>query len=193
MDALVVAPLKRGDADWVDVPEKNSRKPARAVEGSGRAVKVNVFSPVLTNTECMRMKWKREPLSYRRGDCLHAQVWPKRVTKACGIINIDADQVESQQEEIAKVVELWPLQELVEMLSSISLEIKNEQPRSKVATQSRRFYVAESPLLQELLAKESKDMTSRLYPQESNGVIRYRSRDVYRQREAKSVAKRFRI
>ena len=66
------------------------------------------------------------------------------------------------------------------MLSEFSLEIKNERSMSKVATQSMRFYVAESPLLQELLATESKDMTSRLYPQESNGVIRYRNRDVYR-------------
>ena len=79
------------------------------------------------------------------------------------------------------------------MLSEFSLEIKNERSRSKVVTQSRRFYVADSPLLQDLLATEMKDVTSRLYPQEPNGVIRYRSRDVYRQREAKSVAKRFRI
>ena len=86
--------------EHLDLPAKVSEDPASDAQNSvaaprpGGACRVDIWSPVLTDTECMRMSWKRFSLNYRKGDCLHERRWPSKVASGCALINIAWDQLE---------------------------------------------------------------------------------------------------
>ena len=77
---------------WED--QSSDDEPVPENKNLGRKqCRVDIWTPVLTDNDVMKAKHKRHTLKYRKGDCLHEDIWPGRKNCKSAVLNLDCDNI----------------------------------------------------------------------------------------------------